>query len=78
MNKMQEVLLEQPLEVRLRMQELALIVKDPSVNAIDRLAAAMELGDFGGPMILESIRREAEPRYEYRYVRGARTKVRVN
>lgn len=78
MNTMREVLDEQPEEVKMRMRNLALIVNDPKSNALDRMAAALELGDIGGPMIIESIRREAEPRYEMRFVRGARVKVRVN
>lgn len=78
MNKMQEVLAEQPEEVKMRMRDLALIVNDPKSNALDRMAAALELGDIGGPMIIESLRRECEPRFEYRFIRGAKVKVRVN
>lgn len=78
MNKLKEVLAEQPLEVQFKMQRLALEAHDPKSDPISRLKAAMELGDIGGPMIIESLRREVEPRYEYRFVRGARTKVRVN
>lgn len=84
MNIMKEVLDEQPEEVKMRMRNLALIVNDPQTDAIDRMSAAFALGEIGGPLIMESLRREAEqlrnapPKYEMRFVRGARVKVRVN
>ncbi len=80
MNKIREVLLEQPLEVQFRMQNLALIVKDPQTDPIERLVAAVELSDLGAPLMMESIRREftpTEPKFEYRFVRGAKVKVQV-
>lgn len=77
MNNLFEVLNKQPKEVQDRVHALALKVNDESLDNIHRAVAAVQLNDM--VLLLTLVGQvEIEPRYEYKFVRGAKVKVRVN
>lgn len=67
------------------LQQLAKNARNGELDPAVRIRCASALGQIGADLIMEGLRRDAadfgkpkEPVYEYRFVRGARVKVRVN
>lgn len=67
------------------LQQLAKNARNGELDPNIRIRCATALGNVGAQLIMEGIRRDIEaanapkePKYEYRFVRGARTKVRVS
>ena len=86
MNNLQQVLQElkdkDPLGFEI-LHQLSLNARNEQLDPQIRIRCASVLGTIGADIIMESLRRElapqeSEPKYEYRFIRGARTKVRVS
>lgn len=64
------------------LQQLARNVHNKELDPMVRLRCAAVLGDICNSITMESLQQELaqlkEPKYEYRWVQGARVKVRVS
>lgn len=71
------ILNEQPREVQDEVWSLRETFNNKNADAVTRMEAALRVADIMAPLVVEAAKRDLEPKYEIRYVRGAKVKVRV-